>query len=212
MTCSMHLELGAFVLHALEDKEAEGVERHLTDCARCREEARELAFTASLLALLSPEQVAQLENEAVEGDLHPRPPGWWSRRHAATALVAAALLVLAAVPVVRMFADHNVPTAQSVTGVDRATDVRAEVTLTPADGGTRLHLDLTDATPRGWCSLVAHSRDGRSDTAATWLANYRGAAEVTGTTAIPLDQLKELDVVTDSGRVLVTIPMPPPQT
>jgi hypothetical protein len=212
MTCSMHLELGAFVLHALGDNEAEDVERHLTGCAPCREEMRELAFTVSLLALLTPEQVAQLENESVESDLHRRRAGRWTRRHAAAALVAAALLVSAAVPVVRMFADDDVPTAQTVTGVDRATDVRAEVTLTRTDGGTRLHLNLSDATPRGWCSLVAHSRDGRSDTAATWLANYRGAAEVTGTTAIPLDQLKELDVVTDTGRVLVTIPMPPPQT
>jgi Putative zinc-finger len=212
MTCSMHLELGAFVLHALGDNEAEDVERHLTDCAPCREEMRELAFTASLLALLTPEQVAQLENESVEGDLHRGRAGRWTRRHAAAALVAAALLVSAAVPVVRILAADEVPSAQTVTGVDRATDLRAEVTLTRTDGGTRLHLDLTDATPRGWCSLVAHSRDGRSDTAATWLANYRGAAEVTGTTAIPLDQLKELDVVTDTGRVLVTIPMPPPQT
>jgi Putative zinc-finger len=212
MTCSMHLELGAFVLHALGDNEAEDVERHLTDCARCREEARQLAFTASFLALLTPEQVAALENEAVEDDLRPRRAAGWSRRQAATALVAAALLVSASIPVVRMFAHDKVPTAQTVTGVDRATDARAEVTLTRADGGTRLHLNLTDATPRGWCSLVAHSRDGRSDTAATWLANYRGAAEVTGTTAIPLDKLKELDVVTDTGRVLITIPMPPPQT
>ena len=54
---------------------------------------------------------------------------------------------------------------------------------------------------------VAHSRDGRIDTAATWRADSKGTAEVAGTTAIPTSRLSELDVVTDSGRVLVRIPV-----
>jgi hypothetical protein len=56
--------------------------------------------------------------------------------------------------------------------------------------------------------LVAHADDGRSDTAATWVASPQGTASVPGATAIPADDLTELDVVTPNGHQLVRIVMP----
>jgi hypothetical protein len=80
--------------------------------------------------------------------------------------------------------------------------------MTGRSWGTQLHLALDGVYPSGWCSLVAHSRDGQSDTAATWVADRQGAASVYGVTAIPVSQLTELDVLTASGALLVRISLP----
>ena len=198
-TCHMSIELGAYVLQALEDDEAEQVRRHLGECDACRDEELELSFTASLLALLKPGDLDQLDvpEEAAE----PRRP---ARR--TVLMVAVALLAALSLPVARAL-DHPTATASVVSATDPATHVRAAVTMAAAEGGTRLQLSLSGVYPGGWCSRVARSRDGRTDTAATWRADADGSADVTGTTAIPTSSLRELDVVTDSGRVLVRIPV-----
>jgi len=200
-TCQMSIELGAYVLHALEDDEAEQLREHLTGCDACREEERELSATASLLALLQPDDLDRLEVPAVSVERpRPRPV----RR--AVLMVALALLAAMSVQVVRAF-DHPTAPTSTVSATDPATHVRAAVTLAAATDGTRLQLRLSGVYPRGWCSLVARSRDGRTDTAATWRADATGTADVAGTTAIPTSHLSELDVVTDAGRVLVRIPV-----
>jgi len=68
-------------------------------------------------------------------------------------------------------------------------------------------ITLAGVYPGGRCSLVAHSRDGQSDTAASW-ADTHGTAAIDGATAIPASQLSELDVVTDRGELLVRITLP----
>lgn len=216
-TCQMSIELGAYVLHALEDHEDEQVRRHVADCDLCQDEVRDLSFTASLLALLRPEDLDQLDVEEgpitivasssdegfASSGIRPRRP----RRRMMLA-VAAVLAAILAIPAGRLL-DHpaSAPSATVVRATDPDTQVKAAVTLARADSGTRLHLSLSGAYPQGWCSLVAHSRDGVTDTAATWRADSTGAADVAGTTAIPTTRLSELDVVTDTGRVLVSIPV-----
>ena len=44
MTCHMGLDLGGYVLHALEQREEHAVEQHLLECDECLEELGELAF------------------------------------------------------------------------------------------------------------------------------------------------------------------------
>jgi len=218
-TCQMSIELGAYVLHALEDDEDDQVRRHVADCDLCRDEVRELTFTVSLLSLLTPDDLDQLdlEESAAWGAAScecraTEPSGRLSRRPAPRIMlaVAAALVAALAVPAARLL-DHPAerPTATVIEASDPATDVKAAVTLARQDSGTRVHLSLSGAYPQGWCSLVARSRDGLTDTAATWRADADGAAEVAGTTAIPTTRLSELDVVTDTGRLLVRIPVHP---
>jgi hypothetical protein len=217
----MSVELGAYVLHALEDDESETVRRHVHDCPLCQDEVGELSFTASLLSLLKPGDLERLETGEHE-DPHPEPTDRSTtascaerdrRRPGRRAVLAGAVALLAAIslPVGRAaLDDHAAPTAAATVlrATDPATQVRAAVTLASQNDGTHLHLSLSGAYPRGWCSLVARSRDGRTDTAATWRADERGTADVAGTTAIPAGRLRELDVVTDTGRVLVRIPVP----
>jgi hypothetical protein len=88
---------------------------------------------------------------------------------------------------------------------------QASIAMSTVPVATRLHVHVTGVPPNGWCSLVAHSRSGRTDTAATWHADASGTANVTGTTSIPAKRLSELDVVSDTGTVLVRIPMSGPE-
>lgn len=211
-TCQMSIELGAYVLHALEDDEDEQVRRHVVDCDLCQDEVRDLSFTASLLALLSLEDLAELEQLDELGQLGHMEgaPRAERRRPRRRILLAAAAVVLTAlaIPAARVL-DHpaSAPSATVIRASDPGTNVTAAVTLARAESGTRVNLSLSGAYPQGWCALVAHSRDGRTDTAATWRADASGTAHVTGTTAIPTTRLSELDVVTDTGRVLVRIPV-----
>ncbi len=75
MTCHMSLDLGGYVLHALEQREEHAVEQHLVECDECLEELGELAFTASLLALVQPEDAEMLDGpDPVESASPPSAP------------------------------------------------------------------------------------------------------------------------------------------
>jgi hypothetical protein len=206
-TCQMSDELGAFVLHALEHDEDEEVRRHVADCDLCQDEVQELSFTVSLLSLLTLEDLEQLDVDH----------GAWDSRSTAAArpgprrralMAAAAAVGILAVPVVGMLAPREAPpSAHEIRATDPSTRVEAAVTLARQESGTRVTLNLSGAYPSGWCALVARSLDGHTDTAATWRADASGAAHVSGMTAIPTTRLSELDVVTDTGLVLVRIPV-----
>jgi anti-sigma factor RsiW len=232
MTCRMDNELSAYVLNALQPAEADAMRQHLTGCPACREEAVSLASTASLLARLTLQDVERLydlehvdDGGTADGTGRPWPSAPARsdaaprdimrsvrprRRRAALAVAAAVLAASASVGAVRVLSGQP---GQSNSGVvqvvDPATHVRAALALTDRSWGTQLHLTLAGAYPSGWCSLVAHASDGRSDTAASWVADTDGAANIVGATAIPTSQLSELDVVTDTGELLVRITLPP---
>ena len=57
------------------------------------------------------------------------------------------------------------------------------------------------------CRLVALARDGRTEVAGSWEADYKGTAAVEGTTGIDRGQLVAVWVETDAGRRLVTVPV-----
>jgi anti-sigma factor RsiW len=191
MSCATEEYLGAYVLGALDAREEAWVRTHLATCATCRDSLRELEWLPARLGAVPAQDVEALAVEAlaVEPPLLDRVLAA-SRRERR---VRRRRLVLAAAGVA----------AAAVTGVT------ARVGLTPADEGTRLNLQLSGVRPGERCALVARARDGRIETAATWVATYTGTADVPGTTAIPADQLESLDVVTDDGRLLARLTVPP---
>jgi hypothetical protein len=211
MTCHVSPELGAFVLHALEAPEERAVQQHLIGCDECLAEVGELAFTASLLALLPSEEVEALE-EAERSTRLLRPAGTARRlrRRAVLAMAATTLMGAAAVPAVHLLDDRpQPPQAVVLHGAGPSSGTRADVSVLAKGSRTGLHLILTGAPKHRWCSLVARAADGRREIAATWPAADSGHVDVSGMTTIPVDLLREISVVTDSGRQLVRIPVPP---
>jgi len=87
--------------------------------------------------------------------------------------------------------------------LDSHSQVDAAVTLNQRTKGSEVRLRLRGVPPGEHCSLIAYARDGDREVAATWVASYVGTANVSATTAIPTDQLRELDVVTADGHRLV---------
>jgi hypothetical protein len=207
VTCTMDDNLGAYVLNALEPDESQTVQQHLPSCPACRAAVRSLADTAAVLALLTVEDIEQLYGpESAAARSAPDRP---RRRRGASALIAAVLIVATAMGGVRVRSGGSGPSPPGVVQVvDPTTHVQAAVTMTGRNWGTRLHLRLSGAYPSGSCSLVAYARDGRSDIAASWVADAHGAASIDGQTAIPAVELTELDVVSASGTRLVGINLP----
>jgi hypothetical protein len=202
--CSMEIELGAYVLDALEPDEAAAVRGHLDHCERCREEAGSLAATASVLSLLTLDDIERLAGELSQEPATGRTARATRQRRIALA-AAGTVLVGGTVLGATHLHDHSTPPAAVVRAADPGTHVRATVTMSSRSWGTALHVELTGAPPTGWCSLVAHARDGRVETAAYWVADRDGVADVDGTTAIRTADLSSFEVVTDTGRRLLRI-------
>ncbi len=215
MSCATEEYLGAYVLGALDAREDTWVRTHLATCATCRDSLRELEWLPARLGAVPAQDVEALAVEAlaVEPPLLDRVLDASRRerrvRRRRLVLAAAGVAAAAAVTGITVVAVDDPGPAPVLQVADARTGVTAQVGLTPADEGTRLNLQLRGVRPGERCALVARARDGRTETAATWVATYTGTADVPGTTAIPADQLESLDVVTDDGRLLARLTVPP---
>jgi hypothetical protein len=192
------------------------VRAHLADCAECREEV------ASLGAL--PPLLAQAREAVAVSDVPP-PPALLDRLLAAaaeqraarrrrtwrTALVAAAAaLLLFGVPIgTWSIAERLNGTPAFSSSATSASGVTADVELKPADWGSTVSLSIRGVHPGTQCTVVVNTHDGGHQTAATWQASYSGTANVSGTTAASVSDVKSVDVVDQgTGQVLVTVPGP----
>ena len=221
MTCIKQTWLGAYVLDALEPDETEEVGRHIAGCAECQDEIVSLAWIPGLLRAVRPEDIDALEAEPSGesapdlGRLLAATRRRSRRRPVAVAIAGLAAAVAVALSVVTsgggLPSDGSGRQTLAVHTVDARTQVRAAATLAGRAWGTELHLSLSWVKPGETCSLVARSSDGHTDVAATWVATYRGTASVAGATAIPLDQLRQLDVVTADGHRLARLVVPHPR-
>jgi len=99
-------------------------------------------------------------------------------------------------------AAHWQQTAAAASGA-----VHLKVRLADEASGTRLDMTMWGVARGQRCSLVAVSRDGRSEAAGWWEATYDGTAHITGTTSIARKDLTQLKVVTEQGKTLVVVPV-----
>ena len=222
MTCVKQTWLGAYVLDALEPSETEDVSNHIAGCAICQDEVVRLAWIPGLLRTVTLEDIARLDDSSIPDEAPhssaldgprtapscKRTTRRWRRPVAVLAGLAAAATIAGATAIgIEEFAHtHHQPVA--IRTIDPRSHVQAAVTLNGRTWGTEMRLTLSSVPPGEHCSLVARARDGRSDTAATWVATYQGSADITGTTAIPIDQLSQLDVVTSDGQHLAQLVVP----
>lgn len=219
MTCERRTDLGAYLLGALTPDEAASVAEHLTECQACADELQELAWVSDMLLRVPAEQVERLDVGPRDQDAAAEPsPAVLQRLLARTrterrSRTRRVMLAAAAAVVIGLGTGATMTTLSpqshpsTVTSADPQTHVSATVTVSPRRWGSALALSVHGAYPGGVCSLIAHSRDGRSEVAATWVAAPNGTAEVPGSTAIPADQLTRLDVVS-AGQQLVRIDLP----
>lgn len=215
MTCEHTVDVAAYVLDALEPVEAARVREHVVCCPDCRPEYDELRGLPNLLDRLTPSDVddivspAELPDNLCE-ELLAKAAARRLRRNrrrmlgmtAAAAAVVAGVVAGITSPVV----GHSDST--TVAATDPRTHVHADITLTARSFGTQIRLRLSGVAWAQQCMLVVSSTDGRRDVAATWVATYKGSADVTGTTAIPAERIRHFDVITTGGERLVSVPPP----
>jgi hypothetical protein len=214
MTCQFREYVAAYVLDALEPDESTQLREHLAGCATCQGELAAVAWIPPLLPLVDAAEVERLHGVSEEP-----PPRLLERltaeiaheartprgRRVATMIGAAALLLgVGGLSAAAGLSSGHQQTSM-VKAVDARTHVHAAVTMSGRSWGTQLGLTLSGAYPNGTCSLIARSDDGRSDTAATWVASAQGTADVPGATSIPANHLAELDIVTTKGHQLMRI-------
>ncbi|MCZ4123177.1 anti-sigma factor family protein [Streptomyces sp. H39-S7] len=139
-------------------------------------------------------------------------------RRLVLALAACGVLALcgSAVAVLVTQQDGSSPQAAAVqfTGGDPATGANATVGVTGKKWGTQIDLRLSGVNGPLTCSLVAVGRDGSRQTVATWsvpAAGYGTTAQpepltVQGAAGLSPADITGFDVVTSTGKHLVTVP------
>jgi Putative zinc-finger len=217
MTCMHEIDVGAYVLDALEPEERLRVRAHLATCPDCRAVLRELEGLPRVLAQVpapesqprvlpeAPSELAfrRLAHHATAVRPEPRPASVGHPRRWAMAAAAAAVVgVAGGVGGVVASLGPAVPTAVSATS--GAVHARAE--LIAAGGGTTINLALGGVASGERCELVAVSRDGRWETASDWTATYEGTAHVIGAVKIKPQDIDRLVIRTPDGRTLLSMP------
>jgi hypothetical protein len=221
-----HMDVGAYVLGALPDAEAARFEEHLAGCERCAAELDSLIDVESLLAefaagtaagataaeLLTPPGPELLDRLVDEVAATRRRAG---RRR--TYLVAAAVALIVAGPVVTGLAvgtrDAGPAVSATASARDTASGVDATVAMTDKPWGTQIGLTLGGVQGPLQCDLVAVSTSGVRQTVATWavpgpgygVADQPTPLTVQGGTGIPRNEIADFLVRTLDGRTLVDV-------
>ncbi|MEZ0065895.1 hypothetical protein ABIA32_001904 [Streptacidiphilus sp. MAP12-20] len=220
--CEESVQLGAYLLGALDPEERSALERHIATCDRCKAELvgmaplpgllrhtpfEELEETASAAESLTPSRRQEPTSGAsVPPQRHRRP-----RRRV---LVAAGLALAGAAAVAGAWvyaggfrSSPPAPPAAAVTWTaqDPTTHVSAAAALTPENWGTQMDLELGNLPTGITCHLVVHARDGRAETAGTWGSGYGAKADIPASTSISPSDISSLDIVASDGKVLVHV-------
>lgn len=203
MTCPDTIAIGAYVLGALDAGERHDLERHLRDCATCRDALHRFANLPGLLNTLTLEEVTSTDVPVTVGK-----PRTSSRRRTLIAAAAVVFVALAGVLVGRELVTDAVPQEQasvSWSTTDGVGGIDTTARLSSQSWGTGIQLRMKDLEPKQLCKLVVHARNGKSETTGWWTTNYIDTADVPASTSIPLPDIDRIDVVTAAGTVLTSL-------
>jgi hypothetical protein len=203
MTCPTVTDLGPYVLGGLEPEEYADVRRHLDHCVQCRDALEEIAWIPASLDKLPTEEIERL----IAQHRIRQTAGTTARRQRWLAAAAMVLAVIGATTAVA-HVPGSMNAGSTVQTVDPHTRVTATLAMTPRGAKTGLRLKLAGVAPGERCSLISRTKAGRTEVTATWVASYRGTADIPATTAIPATQLSGFDIVTADDRVLARLAVP----
>jgi hypothetical protein len=223
--------LGAYLLGALEPDEEVRLERHVQSCLPCHSELLGLGDVVADLAAVAPDAYqTPLGLATAEAQAEDRDSGLLRRRLFGVAAMVAGLATAGGIG---LFAGRSAPGTPipdplspapasapangslKVDGWDKKTDVAGTAILTPATWGTGIQFTITGtqqaAAPGTGCILIAISHVGATGRAASWAipasSSTTAGERIGGSTAIPLNQLSMLLVVTDYGEPLLAVPV-----
>jgi hypothetical protein len=228
-----HVDVGAYLLGALDDAEMTRFEEHLADCDNC---GRQLDELSGLLPVL--------EEFRDDGIGYAEPPGddamldrlltqvarerRGRRRRRLVAVAAAAVLVVGG-PAIAVVATHDSgggshPAVAAFpsdrhSATDPATGVSAVVGVADKGWGSAVDLRLTGLYGPLVCHLDAIGRNGSRQTVASWSVPKAGYGTdeqpapltVHGTTGLREKAINRFEVRAQSGKLLVTVPQAPAQ-
>jgi anti-sigma factor RsiW len=202
----VRIELGAYVLGALEYTEAETVRDHLTHCSECARDHASIAGLPELLALAEPIESAPPLAPAVEERVldavareRAKPEGgrtrrlrWRPRLMVPIAAVAAAALVALVLALSGDNGDGYQIALHPVAGSDAGGHAR----LRSTDGGTTVQLWVKNLPPDPNAVYeVRCEAPNWSASAGTFRTDANGRAYVILTTAARRGQYDSIDVV-----------------
>ncbi|MEU6086384.1 zf-HC2 domain-containing protein [Streptomyces sp. NPDC047085] len=208
-----HRDVGAYALGVLDEAEAFRFEDHLMECPQCATQVTEFGPAARQLMLYrraTPRFVHPMAQpgprllERLLGELAHRDR---TRRRRFLYGLAASVVLAVAGPGLLVHAGHGETGPRVMAATDPATGVWARVTAEDADSGSRLRLEVKDASGPHTCRLVIVGRDGSEQSVDGWSVGARDTATTTttaGSTMHP-DQVARYEVRTTDGQRLVTL-------
>lgn len=224
-----HVDVGAYLLGALDDAEMTRFEEHLAECDDCGRELDELSGVLPVLGEMRDDGIGYVEPPAddamldrllgqVAGERRGR------RRRRLVAVAVAAVLVVGG-PVVAVVATHDgggshpavaAFPADRHSATNPATGVSAVVGVTDKGWGSAVDLRLAGVYGPLTCHLDAVGRDGSRQTVATWSVPEAGYGTHTqpapltvhGATGLREKSISRFEVVAQDGSLLVSVPQP----
>jgi putative zinc finger protein len=217
----------AYVLGSLSSAERREFEAHLETCPRCRSGVAELSGIPALLAMLTPDEVRDLDDADAEPPLRPEVLDSlidkvnWRRRRArwlttAAVGVAAAMLAVGVVVAIRPQVIGMQPSVQASQQLEMTkvspTPFSATLSMNDFAWGTRIDMacsygDWSSASkdvPPSNLGMVVVGRDGQHTQVATWLGFSGATALPSGNTQLRKDEIASVQLVSvDTGKVLL---------
>jgi hypothetical protein len=218
---SIRLELGVYLLGAIEPAQRASVDRHLEACHGCRAELSGLAGLPSLLRRVPADAIGQLQADDTV-PVVPEPPlnavltRTAAIRRRSRLLAAAAVLVtgVAAASAVQVLHDTaarppaavHPMRAVTVQATNPRTGTWAAVRYTAQPWGTQLEVSVTGVTDGTRCQLLVTGPRGQVIRAGGWdFTATRHPAWYPASVPIRAASLERFAITAD-GKTLVTIP------
>ncbi|CAM3897470.1 anti-sigma factor [Kibdelosporangium persicum] len=223
-----HVDIDAYVAGQLAPGQAAEVEQHIAGCEDCRREADTLREMREFLGEVPPE--ALLEGYPEDADLvlqrtlrRMRAESTAVRRRSrfltvAAAVVAGAVLAGGGVLVGQSTSDTE-PSATPTTAAtqppgvrfasatDGTTGARIVARITPASGWVRVNAAVSGIPAGEQCRLIIVSKDGRHESAGSWVVPDKEKADGTtldGSALIPAADVAGVIVETTTGKQYVS--------